>query len=137
MKEIVAVISDKGAEPSIALHESFGFKHGLPLDADIVLDARFLPNPHWDENLRALSGLDVPVRDFVLGQPEAEIFVSKLVDLLGTIVPLYAAEGKSYLTIAVGCTGGRHRSVAIANEIAERMRASGQPVRVGHRDIGR
>ena len=117
--------------------ESFGFKHGLPLDADIVMDARFLPKPHWDENLRPLSGLDQPVRDFVLGQEQAEEFVAKLVDLLATIVPLYAAEGKSYLTIAIGCTGGRHRSVAIATEIADRMRASGQPVRVGHRDIGR
>jgi UPF0042 nucleotide-binding protein len=117
--------------------ESFGFKHGLPLDADIVMDARFLPNPHWDENLRPLSGLDQPVRDFVLGQEQAEEFLAKLVDLLATIVPLYAAEGKSYLTIAIGCTGGRHRSVAIATEIADRMRASGQPVRVGHRDIGR
>jgi UPF0042 nucleotide-binding protein len=101
------------------------------------MDARFLPNPHWDENLRPLSGLDQPVRDFVLGQEQAEEFVAKLVDLLATIVPLYAAEGKSYLTIAIGCTGGRHRSVAIATEIADRMRASGQPVRVGHRDIGR
>ena len=117
--------------------ESFGFKHGLPLDADMVLDVRFLPNPHWDESLRPMSGLDRPVRDFVLGAPDAENFVVKLVELLAMIVPLYAKEGKSYLTIAVGCTGGRHRSVAIATEIAERMRASGQPVRVGHRDIGR
>ena len=117
--------------------ESFGFKHGLPLDADMVLDVRFLPNPHWDESLRPMSGLDRPVRDFVLGEPDAENFVVKLVELLAMIVPLYANEGKSYLTIAVGCTGGRHRSVAIATEIAERMRASGQPVRVGHRDIGR
>ncbi len=117
--------------------ESFGFKHGLPLDADMVLDVRFLPNPHWDESLRPMSGLDRPVRDFVLGEHDAELFVTKLVELLAMIVPLYANEGKSYLTIAVGCTGGRHRSVAIATEIAERMRASGQPVRVGHRDIGR
>jgi len=117
--------------------ESFGFKHGLPLDADMVLDVRFLPNPHWDESLRPMSGLDRPVQDFVLGEPDAENFVVKLVELLAMIVPLYANEGKSYLTIAVGCTGGRHRSVAIATEIAERMRASGQPVRVGHRDIGR
>jgi len=103
----------------------------------MVLDVRFLPNPHWDESLRPMSGLDRPVRDFVLGEPDAENFVVKLVELLAMIVPLYANEGKSYLTIAVGCTGGRHRSVAIATEIAERMRASGQPVRVGHRDIGR
>jgi RNase adapter protein RapZ len=117
--------------------ESFGFKHGLPLDADIVMDVRFLPNPHWDELLRPMSGLDQPVRDFVLSDSEAKVFLAKLVDLLATIVPLYANEGKSYLTIAIGCTGGRHRSVAIATEIAERMSASGQPVRVGHRDIGR
>jgi UPF0042 nucleotide-binding protein len=117
--------------------ESFGFKHGLPMDADIVMDVRFLPNPHWDESLRPLTGLDREVRDFVLRRPESEDFVVKLVDLLATIVPLYAAEGKSYLTIAIGCTGGRHRSVAIASEVADRMKASGRPVRVGHRDIGR
>ena len=117
--------------------ESFGFKHGLPLDADIVMDVRFLPNPHWEEGLRALTGLDVAVRDFVLDREECSSFVQGLVALLETVLPHYAAEGKSYLTIAIGCTGGHHRSVAVAEEIGRRLRLSGQPVRVSHRDISR
>ena len=117
--------------------ESFGFKHGLPLDADVVMDVRFLPNPHWDENLRPLSGLDQPVKDDVLSRPQAIEFLSSFQALLQSVLPHYASEGKSYLTIAVGCTGGRHRSVAIAEEIAHGLRASGQPVRVSHRDLGR
>jgi RNase adapter protein RapZ len=117
--------------------ESFGFKHGLPLDADVVMDVRFLPNPHWDENLRPLSGLDQPVKDDVLSRPQAIDFLSNFQALLQSVLPHYASEGKSYLTIAVGCTGGRHRSVAIAEEIGHLLRASGQPVRVSHRDLGR
>ena len=117
--------------------ESFGFKHGLPLDADVVMDVRFLPNPHWDENLRPLSGLDQAVKDDVLSRPEAIEFLRNFQDLLQSVLPHYASEGKSYLTIAVGCTGGRHRSVAIAEEIGHGLRASGQPVRVSHRDLGR
>ena len=117
--------------------ESFGFKHGLPLDADIVMDVRFLPNPHWEEELRALTGLDIQVRDFVLERQECSIFVNGLVALLESVLPHYAAEGKSYLTIAIGCTGGHHRSVAVAEEIGSRLRSAGQPVRVSHRDISR
>ncbi|MCX6533433.1 MAG: RNase adapter RapZ [Actinobacteria bacterium] len=117
--------------------ESFGFKHGLPLDADVVMDVRFLPNPHWDENLRPLSGLDQAVKDDVLSRPQAIEFLSNFQALLQSVLPHYASEGKSYLTIAVGCTGGRHRSVAIAEEIGHGLRASGQPVRVSHRDLGR
>lgn len=117
--------------------ESFGFKYGIPIDADIVMDVRFLPNPHWDEGLRPLTGLDEPVRRFVLEQPAAERFIHHLVDLLGGVLPEFALEGKSYLTVAVGCTGGRHRSVAVAEEVAARLRGSGQPVRTGHRDVGR
>ncbi len=117
--------------------ESFGFKHGLPLDADIVMDVRFLPNPHWEEELRSLTGLDIQVRDFVLDRQECSSFVQGLVGLLETVLPHYAAEGKSYLTIAIGCTGGHHRSVAVAEEIGRRLRLSGQPVRVSHRDIAR
>jgi UPF0042 nucleotide-binding protein len=117
--------------------ESFGFKHGLPLDADIVMDVRFLPNPHWEEELRALTGLDIQVRDFVLEREECSIFVNGLVALLESVLPHYAAEGKSYLTIAIGCTGGHHRSVAVAEEIGSRLRLAGQPVRVSHRDISR
>lgn len=117
--------------------ESFGFKYGLPIDADIVMDVRFLPNPHWDETLRPLVGLDLPVRDSVLGAPQAQSFLEKLTALLESVLPEYAAEGKSYLTIAIGCTGGRHRSVAIAEELASRLRLSGQPVRTSHRDLSR
>ena len=117
--------------------ESFGFKHGLPLDADIVMDVRFLPNPHWEEGLRPLTGLDSAVRDFVLDRVECSDFVQGLVGLLETVLPHYAAEGKSYLTIAIGCTGGHHRSVAVAEEIGSRLRLAGQPVRVSHRDIVR
>jgi UPF0042 nucleotide-binding protein len=107
------------------------------MDADIVMDVRFLPNPHWDEVLRPLIGLDPPVREFVLDRPEAREFLERLSGLIGAILPCYNAEGKSYLTIAIGCTGGRHRSVAIAEEIAARIRETGQPVRVNHRDLSR
>lgn len=117
--------------------ESFGYKYGLPIDADIVMDVRFLPNPHWDDALRPLVGLDQPVREHVLAFPEAQSFLERLTALLESVLPQYNAEGKSYLTIAVGCTGGRHRSVAVAEELAARLRSSGQPVRTSHRDIGR
>lgn len=117
--------------------ESFGYKHGLPMDADIVMDLRFLPNPHWDEALRPLVGMDAAVREFVLGRPEAGEFLDRLSALIDSVLPQYNAEGKSYLTIAIGCTGGRHRSVAIAEEIATRIRETGQPVRVSHRDLSR
>jgi len=115
---------------------SFGYKHGLPLDADIVMDVRFLPNPHWDPELRDLTGLDAPVRAFVLGT-EARAFLESFQALLLQLLPAYTAEGKSYLTIAIGCTGGQHRSVALIEELAERLRTHGFPLRVGHRDIGR
>jgi len=116
---------------------SFGFKHGAPIDADIVLDVRFLPNPHWVDELRPLTGLDAPVRDYVLEQEAAGAFVDKVVDLLELTLPAYKQEGKAYLSIAVGCTGGRHRSVAIAEEIASRLAAGGTPVAVAHRDVER
>ncbi len=114
---------------------SFGFKHGVPIDADMVLDVRFLPNPHWDEALRPFSGLDDSVRDFVLGQSLAEDFLTRVQDLLHLIVPAYVSEGRSYLTIAIGCTGGRHRSVAMAEEIGRRLTAAGHHPRITHRDI--
>jgi UPF0042 nucleotide-binding protein len=114
---------------------SFGFKHGVPIDADMVLDVRFLPNPHWDEALRPFSGLDDSVRDFVLSQSLAEDFLTRVQDLLHLIVPAYVSEGRSYLTIAIGCTGGRHRSVAMAEEIGRRLTAAGHHPRITHRDI--
>jgi UPF0042 nucleotide-binding protein len=117
--------------------ESFGFKHGMPIDADIVMDVRFLPNPHWEEALRPLTGHDPAVRDFVLDRAEASMFLDNFEALLGPLLPAYQQEGKSYLTIAIGCTGGRHRSVAVAEEIAKRLRARGFSVRTGHRDLAR
>jgi len=117
--------------------ESFGYKHGIPLDVDLVFDVRFLPNPHWDEALRPLSGLDQPVADFVLQQPLAIEFVEKIDSLFGMLLPAYRAEGKSYLTVAIGCTGGRHRSVAIAEEIGRKFVQLGHNPRVIHRDITR
>src|SRR5690606_18774146 len=116
---------------------SFGYKHGLPLDVDIVLDCRFLPNPHWVDELRPHTGLDEPVRRYVLDQDEAQDLIRHLRELLATLLPAYVAEGKSYLTIAFGCTGGRHRSVAIAEEVAEILRAQGFDPTVVHRDIDR
>jgi len=116
---------------------SFGYKHGLPMDVDIVLDCRFLPNPHWDEELRPQTGLDGPVRAFVLRQPETKAFMARLEDLLDLLLPAYEAEGKSYLTVAFGCTGGRHRSVAIAEEIATHLRRAGRRPTVTHRDLDR
>jgi UPF0042 nucleotide-binding protein len=117
--------------------ESFGYKHGIPLDVDLVFDVRFLPNPHWDESLRPLSGLDQPVADFVLQQQLAIEFVEKIDSLFGMLLPAYRAEGKSYLTVAIGCTGGRHRSVAIAEEIGRKFVELGHNPRVIHRDIAR
>ena len=117
--------------------ESFGFKHGLPLDADIVMDLRFLPNPHWEDDLRPLTGHDPKVRDFVLETAVGSAFVDRFDELLASLVPQYQAEGRTYLTVALGCTGGRHRSVAAAEELATRLRQRGVPVRTSHRDVSR
>ena len=117
--------------------ESFGFKHGLPLDADIVMDLRFLPNPHWEDDLRPLTGHDPKVRDYVLETAVGSAFIDRFDDLLASLVPQYQAEGRTYLTVALGCTGGRHRSVAAAEELAARLRHRGVPVRTSHRDVSR
>ena len=114
---------------------SFGFKHGVPIDVDMVLDVRFLPNPHWEDDLRPLSGLDDSVRDYVLGHEVATEFLGRTQNLLELILPAYVLEGRSYLTVGVGCTGGRHRSVAIVEEISSRLRELGYHPRVTHRDI--
>lgn len=114
---------------------SFGFKHGVPMDVDMVFDVRFLPNPHWDEQLRPMSGQDAPVRDFVLGQQLAGEFLDGVESLVTLTLPAYMHEGRSYLTIGVGCTGGRHRSVAIAEDLGRRLAARGQSPRIAHRDI--
>jgi UPF0042 nucleotide-binding protein len=123
--------------PLTATVMSFGFKYGLPLDADLVVDARFLPNPHWVPELRPHTGQDADVRDYVLRQVDAEEFLDRYTDVLRLVVPGYRREGKRYLTLAVGCTGGKHRSVAIAEEFARRLSAEGIAAVARHRDLGR
>jgi UPF0042 nucleotide-binding protein len=115
---------------------TFGFKNGLPVDADIVLDVRFLPNPHFIPELKPLTGLDAAVSDWVLRQEEAQLFLAKTMPLLEFLLPRYEREGKTTLTIAIGCTGGRHRSVSLGEAIAARLGKS-RSVVVKHRDIGR
>ena len=116
---------------------SFGFKYGSPRDADMVMDVRFLPNPHWVDELRPLSGTSEKVREYVEGQEEYGTFMRSLEALLDVLVPGYVKEGKSYLTVAIGCTGGRHRSVVVAEDLADSFRARGHRVSVSHRDVDR
>jgi UPF0042 nucleotide-binding protein len=134
---LIDLFATDRAEPMQISVMSFGFKHGVPLDVDNVFDVRFLPNPHWVDELRPLTGLDPPVRDFVLRQPDAVTFLAKVDDLLGFLLPAYVKEGKIYLTVAVGCTGGRHRSVALAEQLGERVRQRGYAPVVYHRDLNR
>lgn len=115
---------------------SFGFKHGVPRVVDLLFDARFLPNPHWQPELRPLTGIDAAVSDYVFSHDEAGEFLEKVVDLLDFVIPEYEQEGKAYLTIGVGCTGGRHRSVALAEAIGLHLRGHGHQVTVHHRDAG-
>lgn len=114
---------------------SFGFKHGAALDADIVIDVRFLPNPYYEPELKKLTGLDAPVRDFVLYRTETEEFQKKWRSLLDCVMPGYVAEGKQQLSIAIGCTGGQHRSVALAETTGEYLKAMGYRVSIAHRDL--
>jgi len=116
---------------------SFGYKYGIPIDADLLFDVRFLPNPHYDLRLRPLTGLDAEVRDYVLASSGTEEYLERLFALLDFLFPRYAAEGKAHLTIGVGCTGGRHRSVAIAEAIAERYQKQGYYTVARHRDVAR
>jgi UPF0042 nucleotide-binding protein len=116
---------------------SFGFKNGAPVDADTVLDVRFLPNPHWVDSLRELTGLDKQVRAFVIDNPQCQELLDRLKGLFQFLLPLYSAEGKSYFTVAIGCTGGRHRSVAIVEELAKEIKALGYMPYVHHRDISK
>jgi len=115
---------------------SFGFKNGLPPEADLMVDVRFLPNPFYIDGLRALDGRDRAVRDYVLGAPETEGFLGRFQEMLAYLLPLYQKEGKSYLTIAVGCTGGQHRSVSVAVALRESLgRVFGGPLNLRHRDL--
>ena len=134
VRELVATESELALQVTVM---SFGFKYGLPMDADHVLDVRFIPNPYWVTELRHLTGRDAPVADYVFAQDGAAAFVDAYADLLAPALPRYLDELKPYVTLAVGCTGGRHRSVASAERIAARLRARGLDVVVQHRDLGR
>jgi len=118
---------------------SFGFKYGTPMDVDTLLDVRFLPNPHYDPDLRPLTGHDAPVKDAVLGSEDCGRFLEKACDLISFLIPRYDAEGKTYFTLGIGCTGGRHRSVAIVEELARRLNEldTGVDLFVRHRDVER
>ncbi len=140
--KIAAAFGDSEATSRLQLTiVSFGYKYGLPVDADLVVDCRFLPNPHWIPELRPHSGLEREVRDYVLGQPSTGAFLDEYAALMRLLAAGYRREGKRYVTLAVGCTGGKHRSIVIAEELAARLRADeeGGPVDVTvvHRDLGR
>lgn len=135
--EILFDLYGEEAPRMILTLESFGFKYGIALDADLVLDVRFLPNPHYDPELRPRDGLDPRVSGYVLGFPETEKFLSCLRDMLAFLIPSYVREGKKQLVVAVGCTGGRHRSVAIAAHLADTIRIEQVKVLVYHRDLER
>jgi UPF0042 nucleotide-binding protein len=125
---------DEGQKFTITV-VSFGFKHGIPLDADMVFDVRFLPNPHYVESLRMSTGEDPAVRDYVMKWPITRHFLNKVFDLIEFLLPNYEKEGRAHLSIAIGCTGGRHRSVTIANEAGDFLRRKGFKIVVDHRDI--
>ncbi|MEE8716178.1 MAG: RNase adapter RapZ [Coriobacteriales bacterium] len=137
-KRIAAEFSDTSPERGMNVSVfSFGFKYGVPYDADIVIDVRFLPNPFYDPDLRDLTGSDAPVRDFVMGAPETTEFMGAWERLLDVVMPGYVGEGKQHLSIAVGCTGGQHRSVAIAEATGEYLLSKGYLVTTTHRDVAR
>ncbi len=136
-KKVAAAFSDVERPVVRSTVMSFGFKYGIPVDADMVVDMRFLPNPHWVPELRPKTGLDPEVSAYVLDQPAAVDFIGRLEALLEAVYPGFLREGKNYLTLAIGCTGGKHRSVAMAEEIATGMRRRGVEAGVVHRDLGR
>jgi UPF0042 nucleotide-binding protein len=136
-QRIQATFEDPESEGLRVTVVSFGFKYGLPIDADMVADMRFLPNPYWVDELRPLSGLDEPVRDYVRNQPRSTEFLDRYEALLALLTDGFVHEDKSFLTVAIGCTGGRHRSVTMAEALAERLRARGVRTQVVHRDLGR
>jgi UPF0042 nucleotide-binding protein len=138
--ELKRLVAERFGDPTSTLQAtfvSFGFKRGLPAELDLCFDARFLPNPFFVDGLRRQSGLDAEVRDFVLGQQDTGPFLDKIVDLTGFLLPLFSAEGKSYATVAIGCTGGRHRSVALVEAAVARLREAGFHVAARHRDLDR
>jgi UPF0042 nucleotide-binding protein len=136
MKNILStkLLRGKGLELRVAV-VSFGYKYGIPLDSDLVFDTRFLPNPHYIDSLREKTGRNKKVKEYVLQSEETESFFIKLIRFLNYLIPRFEEEGKSYLTIAVGCTGGKHRSVVLAEKLKDHIRSRGYSVKVYHRDI--
>jgi UPF0042 nucleotide-binding protein len=128
---------DEMARPMRVSIRSFGFKHGTPRDIDLLFDVRFLPNPHWVPELRPLRGTDAPVADYVMGEQAAKEFVDRADEMLAFLIPHFEVEGKSYLAVGIGCTGGHHRSVAIAEELGRRLAQHEISATVRHRDIER
>lgn len=138
MKDRITKLFLKDGDKSLIIHcMSFGFKHGLPMESDLVFDVRCLPNPFYIDELRHLTGLDEAVKKYVMDQPETDMFKSKLTDMIDFLIPLYVKEGKSQLVISVGCTGGHHRSVALAQYLYEHLSSAGMRATVSHRDVNR
>lgn len=142
LEKRTAEIFAQGLTQSVRVNVlSFGYKYGIPVDADLVLDCRFIPNPHWVPELRPLSGLDEKVKSTVLANPGVSEFVNTYVSLIQQMLPGYLREGKKYLTVAIGCTGGKHRSVSVAREIADKLNGDGAGFTIGahasHRDVAR
>ena len=135
--KVAAAFAEPGAQKLRATVMSFGYKYGIPVDADLVVDVRFLPNPHWVPELRPLTGLDAEVSDYVVEQPRAREFLDRYSELFKFVADGYIHEGKRYVTIAVGCTGGKHRSVAMTEHLAARLVKEGVETLVLHRDLGR
>ena len=135
-RQLAALLLDVIPSGSLLIQViSFGFKHGLPVESDLVFDIRFLPNPHHEPDLRHFTGLDPEVKQYVAESAEGKEFLRRLREFLVYLIPQYATEGKAYLTISIGCTGGRHRSVLVAEEVAAWVREMGYPVSVSHRDL--
>ena len=136
--ELLRIFDARGEKGGMSVSvSSFGYKYGLPLEADLVLDVRFLPNPYYVEALRRKTGMDAEVYDYVFSFPQTEGYMKRLKELLAYTLPLYAEEGKTVLVIAVGCTGGHHRSVAVTRALAEYIRGLGYQVSENHRDMSR
>ena len=134
-RKILSAFSLKDVDTKLAISVvSFGFKHGILLDADLVFDVRFLPNPYYIEELKKSSGLNTDIKEYVFGFEEANEFLDKLVDMMEFLIPKYSKEGKTNLVIGIGCTGGKHRSVAIAQALTARLEGNGEKVYVSHRD---
>ena len=136
--ELLCLFGDQKDKVGLGVNVlSFGFKHGIPIEADLVFDVRFMPNPYYVAELKNLTGLDAAVSDFVMGFQQTHDFIDRLLDMLKFLLPLYREEGKTVLVIAIGCTGGHHRSVAVAHQVAEFVAGEGYLVTENHRDISR